>query len=124
MRNIFLLVFLIGFTSSCSKEEVFYYFGDWLIDRKVSQYMKLNRSQKKELSKVSKSYMAWHKNKMLPRYNGFLSNLKEVLGRPTLSENEFGSLIKDFDNLYAETFTYYYHGIIPLMVKLSEKMIW
>lgn len=89
--NIIVLITSCLLLSSCSLRWS-YNLLDWLVAWEVSEYVSLNREQKKQLNKSVDDFQRWHRKTQLPLYADFLQHLEsQLLDEETDSEALMGS---------------------------------
>lgn len=82
-RSLVLLTCLLAL-SSCSSVRLGYNNLNWLISWKTSDYLPLDRAQKRWLSARVDEHLAWHCQTEIPRYRPLLAQLQNTVDTPDL----------------------------------------
>lgn len=114
-----ILLLILFLCVGCSKEQVMYRYGDWLLERKILEYAKFNRDQRKELEKISTQYMLWHEEKMLPTYLTTLAEIKKSIEKRQVDEKKISLL----NNAYQETFLELFNRMTPLLSEMNQSQV-
>ena len=122
LRNI-LLSFSLVFLASCSSYNIGYYFGDWLLKRKVTEYLKLYGTQKENLGKDMESYMKWHEANMLSTYDQYLKNLESFLKKKEIGPFDILPHVKGAIDLYYQTAHPFMETLTPYLVVLNSDQV-
>lgn len=91
--NIVILIASCLLISSCSLRWS-YNLLDWLVAWEVSEYVSLDRQQKKQLDKSVDNFHHWHRTTQLPLYAEFLQQLESQL---LDEETDSAALMHSFD---------------------------
>jgi hypothetical protein len=71
VRKIIVAVLLLGLLTGCMAK-FSYGFADWVIEWMITDYVSLDKTQKKQLKLTIDKQLAWHKETQLPRYRDWL----------------------------------------------------
>lgn len=71
VRKVVVAVLLLGLLTGCMAK-FSYGFADWVIEWMITDYVSLDKPQKKQLKKTIDKQLAWHKETQLPRYRDWL----------------------------------------------------
>ena len=108
LRILILISIVVGF-SSCSMISIGYDFGDWLIKKRVLQYVKFYSPQQEKLEAILDDFMAWHKANALPRYSADIAKIQarfKSAAKKPLSSEELGAYLSLFRSRYLGSFSY------------------
>ena len=71
VRKVVVAMLLLGLLTGCMAK-FSYGFADWVIEWMITDYVSLDKAQKKQLKKTIDKQLAWHKETQLPRYRDWL----------------------------------------------------
>lgn len=71
VRKVIVAVLLLGLLTGCMAR-FSYGFADWVIEWMITDYVSLDKAQKKQLKLTIDKHLAWHKETQLARYRDWL----------------------------------------------------
>ena len=108
---------------SCSRVQLAYDYGDWLLERSLNKSLELKKDKKKELSNRVKDYFKEHRKTELPRWSYFLYSTADLIEKSSPTEAKIKDSINDLENLLKRSLLLGAPSFSELLITLNESEI-
>lgn len=117
----FVLLFLCLYLTACSLGSTAYKHFDYVVLWYAADYVRLNKAQKSALSTATNTFIQWHKENELTKYQHLLSEFKRDIKQQKITQvraDYYRQSIRQFINNVS---AYLEPNLTPLITTLSDK---
>ncbi|MGA0164132.1 MAG: DUF6279 family lipoprotein [Bdellovibrionota bacterium] len=117
--KVFFLLLAMGLVS-CSRVQLIYDYGDWLLERSLNKSLELKKDKKKELSIRVKDYFKEHRKTELPRWSYFLYSTADLIEKSSPTDAKIKDSVNDLENLLKRSLLLGVPSFSELLISLNE----
>ncbi|GLS84700.1 DUF6279 family lipoprotein [Paraferrimonas haliotis] len=123
MKKPWLLLLTVLMIGGCSSVKMGYYFADWAIGWKLSDYVKLNKEQKAELNQEIETFLAWHKQTEMAQYADQLARLSSDIAADSVTQEQIQAHFDELGGHWKASLAHITPALVRLMPSLSDKQV-